>query len=100
MEMLGRNTGVYEYAMFDAQDSLEEYHSPSGSLLTTALTPYFLASEEIRSLLHSGALQYMVIHTKGGIRYSLFHHLNLRFAVALKPGVKPSDFMKDIRRDA
>lgn len=100
MEMLGRNTGVYEYAMFDAQDGLEEYHSPSGSLLTVAPSPYFLASEEIRSLLHSGALQYMVIHTKGGIRYSLFRHLNRRFAVALKPGVKPSDFMKDIRRDA
>ena len=98
--MLGRNTGVYEYAMFDTQDDLEEYHSPSGSLLTITPSPYFLASEEIRSLLHSGAMQYMVIHTKRGIRYSLFHHLNRRFAIALKPGVKPSDFMKDIRREA
>jgi CheY-like chemotaxis protein len=100
MEMLGRNMGVYEYAMFDRQDSLEEYHSPSGSLLTVTPSPYLLAAEEIRSLLHSGVLQYMVIHTKGGIRYSLFQHLNRRFAVALKPGVKPSEFMKDIRRDA
>lgn len=100
LEMLRRNPGVYEYAIFDTHDGLEEYHSPSGCLLTITPSLYFLASEEIKSLLHSGALQYMVIHTKGGIRYSLFYHLNRRFAVALKPGVKPSDFMKEIRRDA
>jgi CheY-like chemotaxis protein len=96
---LEKHPGVYEYAIFDDQNNLKNHHSQAGSVLKLMPSLYADAADETKAFLHAGMLKYVVLHTKGGVRYSLFDHKNYRIAVALKPGVKPADFIKDVRRE-
>ncbi|OQX09255.1 MAG: hypothetical protein BWK80_47090 [Desulfobacteraceae bacterium IS3] len=96
---LKKHSGVYEYAIFDDQNNLKNHHSQEDSILKLTPSVYADAADETKAFLHAGLLKHIVIHTKGGIRYSLFDHKNYRIAVALKPGVKPADFIKDMRRE-
>lgn len=96
---LEKHPGVYEYAIFDEQNNLKNHHPQAGAVLKLTPSLYTEAADETKAFLHAGILKYVVIHTKGGVRYSLFDHKKHRIAAALKPGVRPAEFIKDVRRE-
>jgi CheY-like chemotaxis protein len=96
--MLDKIAGVNEYAIFDENDNLHGHRPESGLAMKIMPSVYFSSAKEIDPLVGTGPLMYIIINRKGGSRYFLFCFKNYYIAVLLKAGVKPADFIKEIRR--
>jgi DNA-binding response OmpR family regulator len=97
-QRLSQDREVIEYGVFVEQDLLRYKRSVTGAILQAAPSLYLKLGDTLREQLRGGALQYVVIHTKGGARYLVFDCLNARAVVGLRPDTRVEDFWKTLRR--
>jgi len=98
LHFLNHAPEVIEYALFDEKGFLERKSAEKNSMLKVDPSLYLGQVEELDRLLQFGTLNYLCLNTKSRTRYLLMRSLKSRVFVRLRPGLRPLEIMKSMKR--
>ncbi|MFZ5572679.1 MAG: response regulator [Thermodesulfobacteriota bacterium] len=90
-----RNTeGILGFRIYDEQDALKAAYDKSGVCARFKPAVFWSQADGIRAEIGGGNLQFLVISTRKGVKYTMAQYGGRRIVIAAQPGYKTSDLAK------
>ncbi len=89
-----KSHGILGFRIYDEQDILKAKYDKNGYCTKLRPAVFWNQADELKTEIDGGILQYLVISTQKGIKYTIIQHHRRRIVIAAQPGYKTSDLVK------